>query len=89
MKTKILFYESSEKSSVEREEQREERKRKCAEQRRGAKAQRPKPAGTLTARAPIGSARACGDRSHAHTKRDAHLESLTPFVGAAHACGCI
>ena len=39
----------------------------------------------------IGSARvrgARGDGSHVHTKRDAHLASLTPLIGAAQARGC-
>ena len=40
----------------------------------------------------IGSARASGARgdcSHAHTKRDAHLASLTPLTGAAHSRNCV
>ena len=28
------------------------------------------------------------DGSHAHINRDAHLASLTPLIGAAHARGC-
>ena len=40
----------------------------------------------------IGSARASGvhgDCSHAHTKRDAHLASLTQLTGATHARSCV
>ena len=40
----------------------------------------------------IGSARASGARgdcSHAHTKRDAPLASLTPLTGVAHARNCV
>ena len=63
------------------------------------KAQRRRGTKPKTGRAPcvekkektIGSARALGARgdcSHAHTRRDAHLASLTPLIGAAQALGC-
>ena len=78
--------------------------RQEAQRRREAEAQRPKPAefrakrrkretsrNAGEKRSYIGSARArgaLGDCSHANTRRDAHLVSLTRLTGAAQARGC-
>ena len=77
---------------------RADRRRKGAEQQRSKpaefRAKRRKRETSRNAgekRSYIGSARArgaLGDCSHANTRRDAHLASLTPLTGAAQARGC-